>query len=632
MNASQGLAAFLILGAAVLCAFYPAFDAGFVYDDHRLVLYNPVLDRPLDPGALLLDPHASAPDADPDIYRPLSTLAFHVERSLGGGGPFLHHAVGVGVHLLNAFLVFCLLVKLLAAAAAEKKTFWPALLGAGLFALHPVQVESVAWISSRGGQLSAFCVLGALLAALGVRALASGENARASGENARASGENVRAGGEEARAFPIARIVAVIVLTFLACLGKESGMMTGVFILIAWICLPRLRRKDVLAAGIAALAAAGLYLALRLHVLEGTLEQVPPHGGGRLTGLLYGGYGCLYQIGLLFRPWFHNLDFQDGFFDAVPLSSVIAGAAVFCAALGAGVALIRRAPLWACGILVLAAAQFPSSSIAVTLRSLVNDRYLYVPMVGAALLAAALLRGLEAEAVRRWLARGALAALLVLLAFCTSGRSRDWTDSKTLWRAALVTHPGSIRAHVGISKALLEEGRPDHALRTAVEGFRRSRPGTAVRMNVLYKAVEALLALERFDQAETLLERLLAEAAAPDRAEDFRLIEEAYFDLFTLEIRGGRLDEAVKTVERMIGFLGESPVRYDLLGMTLLDAGRGDDAEAAFVRGVSLPGSFADIHYHLADLYTRTGRDDLAGKERARGRAKKEDAKKTLQP
>jgi tetratricopeptide (TPR) repeat protein len=441
----------------------------------------------------------------------------------------------------------------------------------------------------------------------------------------------------EVRAISFKRLAAVVVLTLLACLGKESGVMTGAFILLIWFCLRPMKNRSVLAAGIAALAAAVLYMALRLLVMEGALQQVPPHGGDRLTGALYGGYGCFYQIGLVFRPWFHNLDFQDGFFDDLMLPTAAAGAGLYLAILAAGLALVRRAPLAACAVFVFAAAQLPSSSIIVPLRSLVNDRYLYVPMAGAALFAAALLYGLERRAAARWISRGAAAALLVLLAFCTHGRSADWTDGKTLWRAAIDTHPGSIRARVGLSKALLAEAMiaesteeavrlAEEALRTAVEGFDLGRPGTAVRMNAMYKAAEALAFLQRFEQSENLLERLLAEARAPDRAENFRLFEKACFDLWALEIRGGRFDEAVSTVEMMIDFLGESPLRLDLLGMTLLDAGRPGDAEAAFRRGAALPGDFADIHYHLADLLERTGRPEEAERERARGRTKEKDA------
>jgi tetratricopeptide (TPR) repeat protein len=487
------------------------------------------------------------------------------------------------------------------------------LLGAGLFALHPLQVETVAWISSRAGQLAALFTLIALLCALRPRA-ADGPSI-----------ETDKRGGL-ARASAIA---AAGLFTALACLAKESGVMTPVFILVFRLCLPRMRSRSVFYSAVASAAAAGLYLVLRQSVMDGPLDQVPHHGGDRWSGILYGGYGCFYQIGLVLRPWFQNIDYQDGFFDAVPMSLVAAGAAAYFLTVVIGLALIRRFPFAAAGILFFTAAQFPTSSLAVTLRSLVNDRYLYVPLVGLAVLGGAMLNrasrhaagdsGTAVSAAGRRIASGAAIGLLVLLGSFTASRCTDWKDGKSLWTAALRTHPGSIRARVGLSKAFLMEGNAEEALRIAVEGNRIGRPGTAVKMNACYKAVQSLVMLERFEQAENLLSQLLAEAGDPE-SETFRFERQAWLDLWILKAGNGRFEEAVGAAREIVRRHGRTAVHLHLLGMSLLDAGRLEEAEAVLSEATSLPDRFAEVHEHLATVYERTGRADLAERERETAR------------
>jgi|GEM_PF-3648560 len=555
----------LLLGVALLCAYGPAFQAGFVYDDSRLITHNPFLQGPLDWTALFVDKHSVAPDAEPDIYRPLSTLSFFVENRLGKGSAVVHHAAGLGFHLLNTLLFFYFLLKLLAPAGEPSGALWIPLAGAALFALHPVQVESVVWISSRSGQISAFFILLALIVAIGPN-----------------------------RQVPAPRGVAATVLfvgvaTFLACLGRESGVMTGVFIFLCAFCIKGLRKKTIVACGIASLGAALVYLAWRYHVMDGAIHQVAPHGGGWFKNFLYGAYGCLYQAGLLLRPWFHNLDYQDGFFDGLPMWEVAAGGCVYFLLVAFAILSIRRHPLAACGILLFAAAQFPTSSLVITVRSLVNDRYLYLPLMGACVSVCAALGAIDrrSPAMRKG-AAALTVALILILSLLTHDRSRDWVDSKSLWTAALKTHPASIRAHVALSKAALQEDDAGGALKIAVAGYKIGRFGTAVRMNAMYKAAQALAALGRAGEYRSLLRELLAEASHPEGSENFRLFERAALELFEFEVRAGRFDDAARIMENLIVEKGPSAINLHRLGVVLEHAGRPEEAADAIRRSAEM--------------------------------------------
>ncbi|MGB0930797.1 MAG: hypothetical protein ACPGVB_08475, partial [Chitinophagales bacterium] len=89
-------------------------------------------------------------------YNPLTTLSFAIEKHFFGTNPFVHHFNNLLLHLLNAVLVFWLAIRLRVQLIA-------AFLVSILFAIHPMHVESVAWITERKDVLFAAFYLGALI-------------------------------------------------------------------------------------------------------------------------------------------------------------------------------------------------------------------------------------------------------------------------------------------------------------------------------------------------------------------------------------------------------------------------------------------------------------------------------------
>src|SRR4051794_35258785 len=144
----QYLAGLLLLGAVVF-AYYPVRRAGFIWDDDLYVTNNPLLTAP--DGLRKIWFSLSSPSQ----YFPLTYTTFRVERALWGLNPFGFHCVNILLHVANALLVWHLLARLKIAGA------W---LAAAIFALHPVQVESVAWITERKNVLMCLFFLLALIA------------------------------------------------------------------------------------------------------------------------------------------------------------------------------------------------------------------------------------------------------------------------------------------------------------------------------------------------------------------------------------------------------------------------------------------------------------------------------------
>ena len=139
----------LLLAAATILAYQKAWHAGFIWDDDLYVTQNKLLTAPdgLSRIWFSLD--------SPSQYFPLTYTSFRFEYLFWGAYPEAYHWGNILFHTANAFLVWRLLWVLRIPGA------W---LGAAFFALHPVQVESVAWISERKNVLMGLFFLLALLA------------------------------------------------------------------------------------------------------------------------------------------------------------------------------------------------------------------------------------------------------------------------------------------------------------------------------------------------------------------------------------------------------------------------------------------------------------------------------------
>ncbi|MBN2018944.1 MAG: tetratricopeptide repeat protein [Sedimentisphaerales bacterium] len=122
----------IVLGCFI--AYLPAIKAGFIWDDDIYVTANPLLTAP--DGLYRIWLTADSPSQ----YFPLTYTTFLIEHKLWGFNPAGYHAVNVGIHIINALLIWAILRRLNIPGA------WFA---SAVFALHPVQVESVAWVTER---------------------------------------------------------------------------------------------------------------------------------------------------------------------------------------------------------------------------------------------------------------------------------------------------------------------------------------------------------------------------------------------------------------------------------------------------------------------------------------------------
>jgi len=365
---------------AALAAFGGGLAASFHFDDY----------------AILSDPVLTSPSGWMEVWRPLQTrpltwFTFWANYQLGGRQPLGYHAVNLALHLAAALLLLEILGRWMPPRAA--------LIGAVLFAVHPIQAEAVIYIFARG------TLLATLLCLLSLRAWMAG------------------------RRWPAVAWFGI------ALLAKEECVAFPILLLF-WHLVDRRDRAErpplavmtllSLAAGARVLAA----LAANPGAYAGAQAGISPGDYLLVQGVVLWRYARLLAL-----PWGFTVDPEINATGAWAGWLVLAAAAAF--ALWS--ARRSRPAFWALGALILLA---PSSSI-FPASDLAADRRMYLPMIALAASAGLLLRRLNAKA---------LATAAVFLVILSAGRCQTWRTERSLWSEAVARAPGKVRPRIQLAR------------------------------------------------------------------------------------------------------------------------------------------------------------------------------------
>ncbi len=455
-------AAALLLGAAIVWAYAPILDNGFVWDDGgNLIAARANWDRGFAGVAWAFrEPFAGH-------YQPLTWLSYRVDAAVSGATPRGVHASQLILHLANtaavAWLAWLLAgsrgLQRAALGADPRRRAVLAATAAALFALHPIRVESVAWATERRDLLSTLFALVAV--ALHLRA-------------------------SPADASPSPARGRIALLHALSALSRAQMTLPFVLLLLDLWPLGRLKYEPdrgrallrlVREKGFSfALAAASAAAAVWAQASHGALTAASEHGP--LDRLVQAGYGlAFYPASLLFgRTWLPLYERPFPFDPTAPRLLVPALAALAALTALAALVLSRRrfpAPAVAFGgylLLVL-----PVLGIAQSGIQLVADRYAYLSTIPLVLLAAGAVTILGFRLGSR-LGKGALAlgliALLASYAVATRRQTLVWRDDETLWRHVLA-HSSSCLADNNLGYLLYGKGETGPALFHLVRSLER---------------------------------------------------------------------------------------------------------------------------------------------------------------
>jgi tetratricopeptide (TPR) repeat protein len=567
-TASVALPALLIL-LALLAAYAPALRGGFVWDDDAYVTANETL-RSLDGlRQIWLDPAAT-----PQYY-PLVHTTYWVEYHLWGLHPLGYHLVNVLLHGLGAVLLWTLLRRL------EVPGAW---LAAAIFALHPVHVESVAWITERKNVLSGVFYLAALLAYL-----------RFEGHGRRATGE------QRDRRF----YVLLVVLYGCALLSKTvTFSLPAAILLLIWWKKGRLEWRDAIP--VAPLIPIGVAMGSL------TLWMETHHVGTRfyewdlsvVDRILIAGRAIWFYAAKLAFPFELLFFYPRWRIDAsvwwqylYPLAAVVVILTLWFLRARIGRSALV-AVLFFCGTLTPALGFF---NVYPMRFSFVADHFQYLASIGLTTLFAAWVAVTTERLGRRFenarVALRTVPAVVIVLALglLTWRQAHVYRDIETLWRRTLAGNPAAWLAHYNLAGLLAERGDSDEA----IEHYR-----DAINIRPDYFEAHHNLGLELMSQGRTLEAMAHYNESIRIRPEQ----PEAHNTLGMLLLAAGETEDAVERFHLALRYDPGYWRAHLNMGLAMETLGDRPRADLHYARALEVAPDSADVRTRYGAVLARGGR------------------------
>jgi tetratricopeptide (TPR) repeat protein len=550
-----------------LIVFLPVLQAQFVnFDDGLYVSSNPRVQAGLTWDGFLWAWQANVASN----WHPLTMLSHMLDCQLYGLNPKGHHLTSLLLHLAAVWCLFEVLRRMTGAV-------WRSAVVAALFAVHPLHVESVAWVAERKDVLSGLffvLTLGAYLRYTRRRTV---------------------------------KAYAVVALTFALGLLAKSMLVTlpcVLFLIDLWPLgrLPVTSWQDakpalrpLLVEKIPLLVLAAVMSGLTVYTQTRSLAKLAAVPMGRRIGNAFVSYAV--YLGKTFWP--ERLAAFYPLPRSVPFWTGAAAAALLLAITTVVLLRLRRSPwltvgwLWFVGMLV------PVIGILQVGRQGMADRYTYLPSIGLflALVWEAAELASRRKATRTALAAAAVALLAVLAVVCRA-QAETWKDSKTLFSHAVAVTKDNYLAHLNLGVALAREGDDEGAMR-------EYRTALAIQSNMIEARAALGTALHKQGKsAEALPHLQMAVRLRPDSA---RLRQTLAITLEDL----GRRDEAIAQLRKALELSPRFADAQYGLGSLLQKQGKTGEALEHYQKALEIDPDLTELYAPTATLLAARG--DLLG-------------------
>ena len=537
----------LVLAALVALCYLPALFAGFVWDTVALIPDEPVLHVPSGLFSIWFSP---ADISNEGHYWPLTYTTFWLEHMLWGSNPAGYHAVNLLLHFVNASLLWRLMRRLAVPGAFAI---------AVIFAIHPLQVESVTWVIERKGLLSGLFSLGAVLTYLRFQEK------------------------------PRPRSYGLALLLFACGLLSKSTVVTLplALLILIWWQTGRVTRKDLLRLipfwVVAVVITAGDYF---YYTSRESVDL---------------GYSFLERCLIAARTlWFYGIKqiWPDQLTVIYPIPEIRATDLLVWLYLVAAVMLVVL--LWwsrhRIGRGPLAGALFFAVTLAPVLGfidygymqfSLAADRYQYLAGIGVR---AVLVGGVAHLARRlphsyRTIPLGVFTAVVMILGILTYQQTTIWKTQARLFSHVVAHNSEARSAYTNLSIGLGREGKTEEALEAALIGVKRA-PEAATAQAALG---HAFMSVDQFDEAERHLR--LAIQFNPNDIKNYQNLAEVYR-------QEKRYDEALAQYQAVLNREPSFAHAYAGMSMTLFEKERYSESLEAATKSLSLqPNLIPEILY-----------------------------------
>ena len=554
------------IGAVVLLtlvAYAPAMQAGFIWDDNLFLTENPLIKAK--DGLYRFWFTTEPPD-----YFPLVSTSFWLEWRLWGKNPTGYHVVNIVFHAVSSILIWLVLRRLKVPGA------W---LAAVIFSVHPVNVETVGWITERKNTQPMLFYLVSILLYLSYE----------------------RDGHK--------RLYIFSIIAFLLALLSKTSVVMLPFVLLgcAWWQRGLIERKDLIRVAPFFVLAAALGLVtvwFQYHVAIGDDIVRTDTFLGRLAGAGWAVWFYLYKAVI---P--HNLSFVYPRWEidaSSPISYLPTIAVVVCF-----LTFWRyrqnwgRAFLFGFGYFVVTL--FPVLGffdINFMRFSFVTDHWQYFSIPGVIALVVGLGVWLRDRWQRKlhWSFRAAAVAAVCLFGFLTWKHSHAFKNPEALWRDTISKNPEAWLAQANLGSTLAARGKYDEAITHCYE---------ALRMNPTHPWIHCalgttLVGQRRFGEAISHFKEALRLDA------DFAQAHQAHNDLGLSLGEIGRFEEARHHFLKAIEIRPDFAVAHANLGLGLAKRGRLDEGICHFRQAVAKNPDFAEAHYNLGVALALQGRENEA--------------------
>jgi protein O-mannosyl-transferase len=628
--ARPGLSVWLmavVLALATVAVYWPAMRNGFVnYDDNVYVTANVHVQNGLSWESAkwaLFNPVSSN-------WHPFTVWSHMADCQLYGLKPWGHHLTNVLLHALDTVLLFLFLRGLTGA-------LWRSVFAAAIFGLHPIHVESVAWVAERKDVLSAFF---GLLALMAYARYAYGRRQNAECRMQKPASSNTQPSHVSRFTSHTSTFYLLSLLLFALGLMSKPMLVTWPFVLLLldyWplgrmqyaecrmqnaaagstehatrntqqltrltaqsqianrksqILFPLLVEKIPFFALAAAASIATFVVQKQEHAVK-TVEEFP--FGARCENALVS--YCRY-LGKLFWPsdlavfYPHPGHWPVG--QLLLAGGVMVGVSVLLFAQRRRYPFLLMGWLWYCGTLV------PVIGLVQVGGQAMADRYTYIPSVGVLLVAVwgafELTRCWRYQVMALSLAGGAAVVLCLELTWRQLGH---WQDSETLFRHAVEVTENNYVAYDNLGTVLGQKGQLDEAIRQFQAAVRLKPSHANARCNLA-------IALEKKGQTDEAI-RQFREAIRlqPDYAN-------AHCNLGSALEKKGLMDEAMRQFQEAVRLQPDYADAHNNLGVNLGKRGQIDEAIGQIQEAIRLKPDHAEAHNNLGTAFLQQGRADAA--------------------
>jgi tetratricopeptide (TPR) repeat protein len=495
-------------------------------------------------------------------WHPLTWLSHMMDVELYGLDAGGHHLTSALIHLVNTLLLFGLL-------HAMTGTVVRSAFVAGLFAVHPLHVESVAWVAERKDVLSGLLFF--------LTAWAYVSYAR----------------------HPRPSRYAVVVVLFALGLMTKPMLVTVPFVLLLLDSWPLGRAATPSAWPRLVIEKLPL---LALAIASSVVTFVVQRGAGAVKGLevlpldrRLANAVVAYVVYIGQMLWPTRLAAIYPYPATLPAWAVLAAAACLVAVSVLAIRAAHRHPYLPMGWLWYLGTLLPVIGLVQVGGQPRADRYTYIPLVGLFIVVAWGIPALLACWPRRRVALGTAAALVILgCAIVARAQVQHWSSSVALWEHAREVTTGNYRAEGNLAHAFAKQRRLDDAV-THYEEALRLKPDHAEAHNNL-----GFILAEQGRVDDAIAHYTEALRGQPDYAE-------AHNNLGVALTAQGRNDEAIRHLRAAVRLGPTLPAPHNNLGVVLARDGRLEEAVRHFSEALRLRSDYAEARKNLAVAHNGIG-------------------------